>query len=86
MKNPKVFQKFADIKIVGRKETKEINISRKGLENMRIENEMLSRFGSQESLGMSATEISLSNELDFFFDNVMDTVVEYFQEKQELRV
>ena len=53
---------------------------------MRIENEMLSRFGSQESLGMSATEISLSNELDFFFDNVMDTVVEYFQEKQELRV
>lgn len=53
---------------------------------MRIENEMLSRFGTQKSLEMDSAEISLSNELDFFFDNVMDTVVEYFQEKQELRV
>ena len=53
---------------------------------MRIENEMLSRFGTQNSLEISQAERSLSSELDFFFDNVMDTVVEYFQEKQELLV
>ena len=52
--------------------------------NMRIENEMLSRFSSLEK--GEAAERSLSSELDFFFDNVMDTVVEYFQEKEELRV
>ena len=47
---------------------------------MRIENEMLSRFGSTEmKLG---EERSLSSELDFFFDNVMDTVVDYFTEKE----
>ena len=44
--------------------------------SMRIENEMLSRFNTSEA--SMASEISLSNELDFFFDNVMDTVVEYF--------
>ena len=86
----KVLKKNADIESVSKKEkiktkNKE-NISRKGLENMRIENEMLSRFGSQESLESAFAERSLSSELDFFFDNVMDTVVEYFQEKQELRV
>ena len=53
---------------------------------MRIENEMLSRFGTQNSLEIAPAEKSLASELDFFFDNVMDTVVEYFQEKQEVRV
>ena len=53
---------------------------------MRIENEMLSRFNSQASMEIAPSERSLSSELDFFFDNVMDTVVEYFQVKEELRV
>ncbi len=53
---------------------------------MRIENEMLSRFSSQESLAKTTTENSLSAELDFFFDNVMDTVVEYFSEKEMIKV
>lgn len=53
---------------------------------MRIENEMLSRFNSSESLALEQTERSLSSELDFFFDNVMDTVVEYFSEKEMLNV
>lgn len=48
--------------------------------NMRIENEMLSRFNSSEVL--ETTERSLSGELDFFFDNVMDTVVDFFKEEQ----
>ena len=51
---------------------------RKGLMNMRIENEMLSRFNKTEKIEMSGT---LSQELDFFFDNVMDTVVDYFKEE-----
>ena len=45
---------------------------------MRIENEMLSRFNKQE---MSEKDLTLSKELDFFFDNVMDTVVDYFKEE-----
>ena len=45
---------------------------------MRIENEMLSRFNKMENLNMTDT---LSQELDFFFDNVMDTVVDYFKEE-----
>ena len=49
---------------------------------MRIENEMLSRFNSSESMAIEPTERSLSSELDFFFDNVMDTVVDYFTEKE----
>ena len=49
---------------------------------MRIENEMLSRFNSSESLMQGQIETSLSKELDFFFDNVMDTVVEFFTEKE----
>lgn len=48
--------------------------------NMRIENEMLSRFNSSEKLETAETTISC--ELDFFFDNVMDTVVEYFTDKE----
>ena len=53
---------------------------------MRIENEMLSRFNSSDSLSMEASDISISAELDFFFDNVMDTVVEYFTEKEMTRI
>ena len=49
---------------------------------MRIENEMLSRFSSPESLIVPQEERTLSSELDFFFDNVMDTVVDYFTEKE----
>ena len=45
---------------------------------MRIENEMLSRFNNAEKLEETST---LSQELDFFFDNVMDTVVSYFKEE-----
>jgi hypothetical protein len=52
--------------------------------NMRIENEMLSRFNSPQN-SLSA-EISLSNELDFFFDNIMETVVDYFKEKEEIKI
>ena len=50
---------------------------------MRIENEMLSRFNTENS-SMNNLEMSLSQELDFFFDNVMDTVVDFF--KEEVRV
>ncbi len=46
---------------------------------MRIENEMLSRFNQMEN--QSSFEMSLAQELDFFFDNVMDTVVDYFKEE-----
>ena len=52
---------------------------------MRIENEMLSRFYSSEEM-IAPAERSLSAELDFFFDNVMDTVVDYFTEREELKV
>ena len=51
---------------------------------MRIENEMLSRFKTTEA--MASSEISLSSELDFFFDNIMDTVVDYFKEREEVKV
>lgn len=47
---------------------------------MRIENEMLSRFNSSKK--METVERSIDCELDFFFDNVMDTVVEYFTDKE----
>jgi len=53
---------------------------------MRIENELASRFNRTESLKADITERSLSTELDFFFDNVMDTVVEYFIEREEIKV
>lgn len=52
---------------------------------MRIENEMLSRFSSQ-NLSLSSSENSLSAELDFFFDNIMDTVVDFFTEKEESKI
>ena len=52
---------------------------------MRIENEMLSRFNKLES-AEGGSEMSISGELDFFFDNVMDTVVEFFTEREELKV
>jgi len=46
---------------------------------MRIENEMLSRFNNLEKTEVA--EDVLSQELDFFFDNVMYSVVTYFEEK-----
>ncbi len=52
---------------------------------MRIENEMLSRLSKRE-FTEAPMERSLSCELDFFFDNVMDTVVDFFKERDELRV
>ena len=52
--------------------------------SMRIENEMLSRFNTSEA--KASSEISLSNELDFFFDNIMDTVVDYFKEREEITI
>jgi len=48
---------------------------------MRIENEMLSRLNNLEDKSMNINEASLSQELDFFFDNVLDTVVDYFKEE-----
>ena len=53
---------------------------------MRIENEMLSRFNSTDLISNETMESSLSAELDFFFDNVMDTVVEYFTEKELIKI
>ncbi len=47
---------------------------------MRIENEMLSRFNQAEH--QLQMDMTLSQELDFFFDNVLDTVVDYFKETQ----
>lgn len=52
---------------------------------MRIENEMLSRFNSNKNL-TTLGESDLSMELDFFFDNVMDSVVDFFQEREEIKV
>lgn len=52
---------------------------------MRIENEMLSRFNSSE-IRIAEHERTLSTELDFFFDNVMDTVVEFFTEKELTKI
>ena len=45
---------------------------------MRIEDEMVSRFNRAEQ---KEETIMLSEELDFFFDNVMSTVVDYFKEE-----
>ena len=50
---------------------------------MRIENELLSRF-KEEDIIRAEGERSISAELDFFFDNVMDTVVDYFKEREEI--
>ena len=43
---------------------------------MRIENEVLMNLNREE----------LSQELHFFFDNVMDTVVDFFKEEKEVAV
>ena len=52
---------------------------------MRIKNEMLTRFGSlEQNAGM--VERNLSSELDFFFDNVMDTVVDFFTEREVVEI
>ena len=48
---------------------------------MRIENEMLSRFNTSANLEWNAPQTNLSQELDFFFDNVMNSVVDYFKEE-----
>ena len=48
---------------------------------MRIENEMLARFNKTQELEQNSINMSLSQELDFLFDNVMDTVVDYFKEE-----
>ena len=53
---------------------------------MRIENEMLSRFKTQEIESFTSQSEFLSNELDFFFDNVLETVVDYFSEKDLIKV
>ena len=45
---------------------------------MRIENEMTVRFNKMEKIEMEDT---LGEELDFFFENVMDNVVNYFKEE-----
>ena len=45
---------------------------------MRIENEMTARFNKMEKIEMKDT---LGIELDFFFENVMDNVVDYFKEE-----
>ena len=50
---------------------------------MRIENEMLSRLSDlrEEKADVNLPQTTLSKELDFFFDNVMDSVVDYFKEE-----
>ena len=48
---------------------------------MRIENEMLSRFSNMSKTEMKFNDATLSQELDFFFDNVMGSVVDYFKEE-----
>jgi hypothetical protein len=53
---------------------------------MRIENEMLSRFKLGETEASVMGERTLSSELEFFFDNVLDTVVDYFSEKEILKI
>lgn len=45
---------------------------------MRIENEMTARFNKMEKIEMKDT---LGQELDFFFENVMNNVVDYFKEE-----
>ena len=51
---------------------------------MRIENEMLMRFNEIKDESSIKKDASLSEELDFFFDNVMDTVVDYFKEEVKI--
>ena len=53
---------------------------------MRIENEMLARFNDLRDVKMDSNsqETKLSKELDFFFENVMDSVVGYFKEEVKI--
>ena len=46
---------------------------------MRIENEMLSRFNTEKN--ESCETDALSQELDFFFENVMTSVVTFFNDE-----
>ena len=52
---------------------------------MRIENEMLKRLNKTQ-VADGRDELSISGELEFFFDNVMDTVVDFFKEEEKLTV
>ena len=45
---------------------------------MRIEDEMVSRFNHTVE---KEDSLMLSEELDFFFDNIMSTVVDYFKDE-----
>ena len=67
----KVLQKFA-------KNKQQRIDNRKGYTDMRIEDELVASFNEMEKIEMKDT---LSQELDFFFENVMDTVVSYFKEE-----
>ena len=51
-------------------------------EEFTTDEEFIRRFNTEAQ--SNNLEMSLSQELDFFFDNVMDTVVDYF--KEEVRV
>mgnify|MGYP003295274542 CR=1 FL=1 len=64
-------------------QTKRKSRQKKGLD-MRIENEMVKRFNQCSSEAIGREENDLSMELDIFFDNVLDTVVDYFKEGQEV--
>ena len=48
---------------------------------MRIENDMLTRFSDLQKSDLKEADNALAKELDFFFDNVMDSVVSYFKEE-----
>ena len=76
-KKPKVFSKNADIKIVSESKRKQLG---KDIYSMRIENEMLSRFNESDNKESCSTD-ALSQELDFFFENVMTSVVTFFNDE-----
>ena len=48
---------------------------------MRIENDMLTRFSDLQKRDFKEADNALAKELDFFFDNVLDSVVSYFKEE-----
>ncbi len=52
---------------------------------MGIENEMLSRFKESSFRFDNEMSDAFSSELSFFFDNVMDTIVDYFSTKEEIK-
>ena len=59
-----------------------INKLGKDLGIMRIENDMLTRFSDLQKSDLKEADNALAKELDFFFDNVMDSVVSYFKEEE----